>query len=163
MREQLEVQRLTPDSWRTYQEVRLAALREAPNAFGSRWEDEATMDEGAWRDRLRERAQFAAYSEDVVVGIVGGATSEDRRTAHLVSMWVDPRWRGQGVGDHLVKVVLDWAREQGCDDVRLWVADGNREAERLYHRNGFIRTDVSQPIRLGEPRLEFEMSISIRP
>jgi len=163
MREQLEVQRLTPDSWRTYQEVRLAALREAPNAFGSKWEDEATFEEDVWRDRLRERAQFAAYSEDVVVGIVGGAESEDRRTAHLVSMWVDPRWRGQGVGDHLVKVVLDWARELGCEEVRLWVADGNREAERLYHRNGFVRTDAVQPIRPGEPRLEFEMVISIRP
>jgi len=163
MREQLEVQRLSPDSWRTYQEVRLAALREAPNAFGSKWEDEAALDEDAWRERLRERAQFAAYSEDVVVGIVGGADSEDGRTVHLVSMWVDPRWRGQGVGDHLVKVVLDWARERGCDEVRLWVADGNREAERLYHRNGFSRTDIVQPIRPGEPRLEFEMKISIRP
>lgn len=161
MREQLEVQRLTPDLWRTYQEVRLAALREAPYAFGSKWEDEAELDESAWRGRLDERAQFAAISEEVVVGIVGGVVSDDARTAHLVSMWVDPRWRGQGVGDHLVKVVVDWARTSGCEEVRLWVADGNREAERLYTRNGFGRTDAVQPIRPGESRLEFEMELRL--
>jgi GNAT superfamily N-acetyltransferase len=161
MGEQFEVQRLTPDSWRTYQEVRLAALREAPHAFGSKWEEEAELDETGWRERLSERAQFVAMSDDLVVGIVGGASSDDRRTAYLVSMWVDPRWRGEGVGDHLVKAVLDWARTSGCDEVRLWVADGNREAERLYTRNGFARTDAVQPIRVGEPRLEFEMSLKI--
>jgi GNAT superfamily N-acetyltransferase len=160
MRE-LEVRRLTPDSWRTYQEVRLAALREAPHAFGSTWEKEAELDEAAWRGRLSERAQFVAISEDLVIGTVGGASSEDGRAAHLVSMWVDPRWRGQGVGDHLVKVVLDWARASGCKEVRLWVADGNREAERLYTRNGFGRTDAVQPIRVGEPRLEFEMVLDL--
>lgn len=161
MREQLEVQRLTPDSWRTYQEVRLAALREAPHAFGSTWEREAELDEKAWRDRLSERAQFVAISEEVVVGTVGGSSSDDSRTAWLVSMWVDPRWRGQGVGDHLVKVILGWARTSGFQEVRLWVADGNREAERLYNRNGFGRTDAVQPIRVGEPRLEFEMALRL--
>jgi GNAT superfamily N-acetyltransferase len=162
MRE-LEVRRLTPDSWRTYQEVRLAALREAPYAFGSTWEQEVGLDEEGWRERLSERAQFVAISDEVVVGTAGGASSDDGRTAHLVAMWVDPRWRGQGVGDHLVKVVLDWARTSGSEEVRLWVADGNREAERLYTRNGFARTAAVQPIRPGEPRLEFEMTISLRP
>lgn len=161
MREQLEVQRLTPDSWRTYQEVRLAALREAPHAFGSTWEREVELDEEAWRGRLAERAQFVAISEELVVGTVGGSSADDGRTAWLVSLWVDPRWRGQGVGDHLVKVILDWARASALKEVRLWVADGNREAERLYTRNGFVRTDAVQPIRVGEPRLEFEMSLRL--
>lgn len=159
MRE-LDVQVLTPDSWRTYQEVRLAALREAPYAFGSTWELESELNEEGWREGLSKRTQFVAISEEVVVGTAGGI-SDDGRTAHLVSMWVDPRWRGQGVGDRLVKVVLDWARNAGFEEVRLWVADGNREAERLYTRNGFGRTDAVQPIRVGEPRLEFEMALSL--
>lgn len=158
---ELAVQRLTPDSWRTYKEVRLAALREAPNAFGSTWAQEAELDESGWRDRISERAQFVAVSDDLVVGTVGGSNSDDGRIAYLFSMWVDPRWRGQGVGDHLVKAVLDWARASGLEEVRLWVADGNREAERLYTRNGFGRTDAVQPIRAGEPRLEFEMALKI--
>ncbi len=155
---EVDVRRLTPDDWRIYEEVRLEALREAPYAFGSTWESESGLTEQGWRERLAERVQFVAISEDEVVGTAGGATHEDGRTAELVSMWVDPRRRGQGVGDRLVKAVLEWAAESArIDEVRLWVADGNREAERLYARNGFGRTDGVQPIRRGEPRLEFEM------
>lgn len=156
--DELEVRLLTPDSWRIFQEVRLAALREAPYAFGSTWEREADLSEDEWRERLSKRAQFVAISEEVVVGTIGAVVTDDGRTVDLISLWVDPHWRGQGVGDHLVKAVLKWAGNTGCDEVRLWVADGNREADRLYSRNGFRRTDGVQPIRPGEPRLEFEMA-----
>jgi GNAT superfamily N-acetyltransferase len=156
--DELEVRLLDPDSWRVFQAVRLAALREAPYAFGSTLEREANLREEDWRERLSKRAQFVAVSEQVVVGTVGGFVKDDRRTADLISMWVDPHWRGQGVGDHLVKAVLKWAGDRGCHEVRLWVADGNREAERLYSRNEFRRTEGVQPIRPGEPRLEFEMA-----
>lgn len=156
--DELEVRLLDPDSWRIFQEVRLAALREAPYAFGSTWEREANLSEQEWRERLSKRAQFVAVSEEVVVGTAGGIARDDGRTVDLMSMWVDPHWRGQGVGDHLVKAVLKWAGETGCEEVRLWVADGNREAERLYSRNEFRRTDGVKPIRPGEPRLEFEMA-----
>ena len=155
---ELEVRLLTPDLWRTFQEVRLAALREAPYAFGSTWEREVEFDEKAWRDRLARRPQFVAISEDVAVGTVGAGREDDGQSAELISMWVDPRWRGQGVGDHLVKAVLEWARAAGCREVRLWVSDGNRVAERLYSRNGFARSGGVQPIRQGETRLEFEMA-----
>jgi GNAT superfamily N-acetyltransferase len=158
MRE-LGVRRLTPDDWRTFQEVRLAALREAPYAFGSTWERESVLTEPEWRERLVKRAQFVAISEDQVVGTVGGIAREDGRTAALVSMWVDPHWRGHGVGDHLVKAILEWAAASaGLEEIGLWVAEGNPEAERLYARNGFVRTDEVQPIRPGEPRREFEMA-----
>jgi ribosomal protein S18 acetylase RimI-like enzyme len=156
--DELEVRLLTPDSWRIFQEVRLAALREAPHAFGSTWEREADLSEGEWRDRLSKRAQFVAISEEVVVGTIGAVVTDDGRTVDLISLWVDPHWRGRGVGDHLVKAVLKRADSMGCDEVRLWVADGNREAERLYSRNRFRRTEGVQPIRPGEPRLEFEMA-----
>lgn len=156
--DELEVRLLTPDSWRIFQEVRLAALREAPYAFGSTWEREANLSEKDWRERLSTRAQFVAVSEEVVVGTVGGVVTDDSRTADLISMWVDPHWRGQGVGDHLVKAVLKWAGGTGCEGVRLWVADGNRQAERLYSRNEFRRTEGVKPIRPDEPRLEFEMA-----
>jgi hypothetical protein len=43
---------LTPDDWRTWRSIRLAALADAPDAFGSRLEDWTDADEGRWRDRL---------------------------------------------------------------------------------------------------------------
>lgn len=72
-------------------------------------------------------------------------------------MWVDPRWRRQGVGEQLVNAVLEWARRAAYDEVRLWVAEGNQDAERLYARCGFTRTNAVQPVRPGESPLEYEM------
>ena len=45
---------LTPDDWPTWRELRLAALAEAPGAFGSRladWQGDGDREQ-RWRDRL---------------------------------------------------------------------------------------------------------------
>jgi RimJ/RimL family protein N-acetyltransferase len=140
-----------------FREVRLAALRDAPYAFASTLEHERTVDEEHWRERLANRAQFAAVLDGEIVGTAAGIDS-DKKIAALISMWVAPRARGKGAGQLLVDAVLDWARKAGYGSVSLWVADGNKAAERLYLRCGFTRTGVVQPIHPGEARAEYEMS-----
>jgi GNAT superfamily N-acetyltransferase len=140
-----------------FREVRLAALGDAPHAFASTHERERIVDEEHWRERLANRAQFAAVLDGEIVGTAAGIDS-DQTTAALISMWVAPRARGKGAGQLLVETVLDWARKAGYGSVSLWVADGNQAAERLYLRCGFTRTGVVQPIHPGEARAEYEMS-----
>jgi GNAT superfamily N-acetyltransferase len=72
----------------------------------------------------------------------------------MTSMWVDPRFRRQGIGDLLVKTVIEWAKAGGYRELYLWVTAVNHNAERLYQLNDFVRTGASQDIRGG---LEFEM------
>ena len=64
----------------------------------------------------------------------------------MTAMWVDPRFRKRGVGDLLVKTLLDWARSNGYAQMLLWVTDGN----------GFVRTGAAQDVRPGH--LEYEMA-----
>ena len=99
-----------------------------------------------------------AEADGEVVGTAAGIASDDG-TAALISMWVAPGSRGRGVGEMLVHAVLDWARDAAYRAVRLWVADGNGAAERLYLRCGFVRTGATQPIFPGEPPKEFEMEL----
>jgi GNAT superfamily N-acetyltransferase len=139
-----------------FREVRLAALQDAPYAFGSTYERERTTDEKSWRERLANRAQLAAELDAEIVGTAAGIAS-DKTSAALISMWVAPRARGRGVGARLVNAVLDWAKDQGYSTVLLWVTDGNAVAERLYERCGFARTGAVQPVHPSEPLLEFEM------
>jgi GNAT superfamily N-acetyltransferase len=151
---------LGPGDWTILRDVRLAALRDAPYAFGSTLGQEAQMTPSRWRRRLADRTQFVAWLGDDVVGTAGGLVDSESEatTAELVSMWVRPRARGQGVGDGLVTAVLAWATQRGCDRVRLWVSEGNLEAERLYGRHGFQPTGSVQPVGADQPeRLEFEM------
>lgn len=70
---------------------------------------------------------------------------EEPGVAELISMWVDPSWRGRGAGDGLARL-------------QLWVAAGNDAAERLYARHQFVRTGRVQAMHPDEPaRQEFEM------
>lgn len=136
-------------------------MRADPQAFSSKLEFEQDLDDENWRARLSDRAHFAAWSGDRVVGTVGAVPSDDAEAAELISMWVRPESRGSGVGGRLVQAVVDWARIAGFGEVRLWVVEGNSGAERLYERNGFTRTGNVAPVREGEPRLEFEMARTI--
>ena len=153
-----EVALLTPDDWRTFKDLRLTALAEAPYAFGSTLERELALEEGDWRQRLARRAQFVVSAGGSSVGTAAGARSQDGTSADLISMWVDPAWRGRGVGDLLVRDVLAWAERKRIGEVRLWVTDGNRRAERLYRRHGFVPSGERQLVLPEDPtRWEFGM------
>jgi GNAT superfamily N-acetyltransferase len=157
-RSQPEIVRLTVDDWPAYRELRLQALADAPWAFGSTLAREKAFSEEDFRVRLSQRAQWAAKVDGSFVGTVGGMLIDEGDGPHLISMWVHPDGRGQGIGGLLVRAVLDWARDSGHERVRLWVTEGNKPAERLYAKNGFVRTGESQLARADDPsRLEVAM------
>lgn len=147
--------RLTPDDWHTYREIRLAALKEAPYAFSSKYEVEVEGTEGHWRQRLYDRIRFVAEIDGAVLGTVSCGDAAYSGAAVITAMWVDPAFRRRGIGDLLVKTALDWAKVNGYTQMFLWVTAVNAQAERLYQRNGFVRTGASEELRPGE--VEFEM------
>lgn len=154
----LVIRRLAPADWAAFRDIRLAALRDAPEAFGSTAADAEKLDEQEWRRRLERRAVFVAEVATRRVGLAAGIGGDQPKEAELISLWVAPAWRGHGAGDRLVETVLAWAAREGFTDVGLWVATGNTRAERLYARHGFVPTGRVQP--MGGERsdlLEFEM------
>jgi GNAT superfamily N-acetyltransferase len=132
----------------------LAALKDAPYAFGSTWESEKDRSEKEWRGAVTSRLRFVAVHDDQVVGLAAGGDSNSKGIAVLTSLWVEPASRGHGIGDRLIVAVVDWAKAEGFNQVLLWVTEGNSHAEALYRRNGFKRTGAV----IDEPRREFEMS-----
>lgn len=150
--------RLTPADWAAYRELRLAALADAPSAFGTTLAREEGLTEAEWRLRLGRRTTFAARTASGLVGISAGISGDHPGHAELVGMWVHPGWRGRGAGDILVDAVIEWASASGYRHLSLWVSVGNDRAEALYRRHGFARTGATQPIREEDPsRLELEM------
>lgn len=100
-----------------------------------------------------------AEADGIVAGTVSGGDGDSTAAAAMTAMWVDPRFRRQGVGEVLVKHVIEWARSSRYDEMFLWVTDVNANAERLYQRNGFVSTGAVQEVRPGE--FEHEMSRKI--
>lgn len=140
------VLRVAEDDWRELREVRLAALAEAPTAFGSSLRREQGFDEDRWRAWARSAAMFLAVVDGSPVGMAAGVAGKSGGERKLVAMWVDPGWRGRDTALGLMSSVIDSAGSEGADRVTLWVAQGNESARRLYERRGFRFTGGRKPL-----------------
>jgi hypothetical protein len=85
-------------------EIRLRALADAPDAFGSTYERGSTMSEAEWRcwatgwPGSAAEALFVTSEEALRLGIALGVRWEaDRDTANLYAMWVEPSARERGL------------------------------------------------------------------
>ena len=107
------------------------------------------------------RTRFVAESDGQVVGMASVGEAGHGTAGSLTSFWVHPRARGKGVGDILILASVESAREAGYDELLLWVTENNAHAERLYERHGFQRTGATQPVRPGDGRVEYEMTLSL--
>jgi ribosomal-protein-alanine N-acetyltransferase len=73
--------------------------------------------------------------DTVVVGY--GILSMGAGEAHVLNLCMDPAHRGQGLGRHLLRRLLDVARWNGAGQVFLEVRPSNPLAKTLYESVGF--------------------------
>jgi ribosomal protein S18 acetylase RimI-like enzyme len=147
----LEVQELGPDDWRTWRELRLAALAEAPAAFGSRladWQGDGDREE-RWRGRLALAGSYnlVVRLDGVPVGMASGVPGDTGGEIELISMWVSPAARGHGIGDLLIQRIAGWGVAAGAHRLVLAVVPDNAPARALYRRNGFVDTGEQGELR----------------
>jgi ribosomal protein S18 acetylase RimI-like enzyme len=143
-----------PDEWARWRDIRVRMLRDDPVAFATRWEDAAAELDETWRDWVgaatgERRILFAAETDGRWIGVVAAFVRIDPREAQLMSMWVDPVARGQGVAEALIGAVGEWASARGCETVYLFVQEANSRARRLYERAGFRPTGARTPTGRG--------------
>jgi ribosomal protein S18 acetylase RimI-like enzyme len=164
------VREITADEWELMRDVRLAALAEAPSAFGSSYAREVAFTEEQWRGRISERSvTFFAYEEPADAASAGqapvgqapvglaGVYVEDG-AANLVSMWVSPAARGLGAGRALVEAAAAWAKANDFGTLFLWVTESNTSARRLYEGCWFTPTGKRQPLPSDPALQEIAMS-----
>ena len=139
---EVRIERVTPDLWQPYREVRLRMLREAPRAYGSTYAEASTRTDAEWQAFVTNARLWLAWAGEDVVGSVGmwADPALPAGSTYLVGMWVDPEQRGSGVADALVAAVLEGARAEGHSRVVLDVADENARARAFYDRLGFLPT-----------------------
>ncbi len=159
----VEIREVGADDWEAMRDVRLAALRDAPQAFASTYEREVAFTEADWQRRIVGGGSFLAHAPELgaaSVGIAGGFETAPG-TIELVSMWVRPQARGHGIGQALVQAVIGWARARGASRVHLWVTENNGHARLLYERCGFRSTAERQPLPSDAEVIEIGMARSL--
>lgn len=159
--------RATEEDWRLARDVRLAALADSPDAFGTTLEEALDRDDDLWRAWTSpsfvpgDVAMFLAFGEGPTpVGIVVGARldegdeGERPDEVQIWSMWVAPEFRRRGLGLALLDAVETWARAvPSVTALVLHVTEGNEPATRAYERAGFVVDPDApeEPLRPGSP------------
>ncbi len=140
-----QVRRLDVAEWSVALDLRVAALTDVPEVFGSTVARERGLGPDAWRARLTDNAWFAGFVDDDAAGLACGVRTSSPRTVELTGVWVAPQQRGSGLADELVLAVLSWARAEGAQRVELEVVANNQHAIDLYARHGFESVAAAGP------------------
>jgi GNAT superfamily N-acetyltransferase len=121
--------------------IRLEALLDSPQAYGSTYQECLTWTNRQWRQVCRRWNYYVAERDARAVGIASGGLNEGYPgTLWLYGMYVSPRFRGTGVADQLVETVERWARDQGVSELYLHVTTPMLRARAFYEREGFRAT-----------------------
>jgi RimJ/RimL family protein N-acetyltransferase len=139
------IRKLQPYESAIYREVRLACLKSAPGYFGSTHEEEVLNPkltfETLIEDDSPDHVMFGAFDEERLIGITGFNRMPRQRAMHrgeLVQVYVDSNYRGQNIGEKLIRRALEYAFTlDGIEQVQLSVIADNRAAIQLYEKVGF--------------------------
>ena len=136
-----------------HRDLRLRALRDAPDSFGETFAAAAVRPISYWEELTRSVTEpggdvmFLAYEGDDVLGSAYRLLDRARTDAGRVGgMWVGPDWRRRGVGRALLQEVISWARERSLRRLGLWAPAHNPAAIVLYSRAGFRNTGDQRPL-----------------
>lgn len=173
----IEIVELSPDQWRSFQDLKLQSLEEEPIAFADKdltsrkWKD---REEKEWREilegkisggRLGESINLFAKHSDDLVGMVSAIIleSEEYKVAKIQSMYVQKDFRGFGIGRKLLEDLLKRLREKEIIKAELNVVPTQEVAISLYDSLGFEKIKLKkQEARRGDQYYDLlQMGIEI--
>jgi ribosomal protein S18 acetylase RimI-like enzyme len=165
----MRIRRLTPLDAAAFQALRLFALKDAPSAFSSSYDEEEDIAAAVVAGRLLlepDRGVFGAFQNEALVGMVGVNRERKNKLAHKASIWgmyVAPSARGVGVARALLLEAVSLARSvPEIQQINLSVVADNASAIRLYESVGFAAFGCELDALLIDGKLHDEMYMCLR-
>lgn len=150
----ISVRSIASHEWREYRDLRLRALRDSPDAFGSTYGMEVARPDDIWSSRINsaissgtERAFFASNQEEVCGLVWCKLSASEPGVADIFQKWVAPSSRGLGAGRALLNEAIAWGASVNAHRVRLGVTATDSPAMRLYRDQGFRPVGALEPLR----------------
>jgi GNAT superfamily N-acetyltransferase len=157
------------DEWRTYRDLRLRALADAPDAFSRTLDEEKSRPDAEWSSRLSSGVDscwdlpLVGELDNAPIGLAWGRIEPPNLDiATLYQMWVAPGYRNLGVGRMLLERVIKWARAADVQYLALGVTCGDSPAMRLYLRAGFKPVGKPEPLRSESEVMSQPMRLALR-
>lgn len=153
----MKIRRLNPLDAEAYLTIRLKALQNNPEAFGSSYEEEKDHPVEKYISRFQssDSITLGAFVDDQLVGVVTlfrESLTKLQHRANIIAMYVSPKQRGLGIGKSLmleaIQVANDWA---GVEQVYLTVVTTNEPAKKLYALLGFeVFGSEKKALKIGD-------------
>ncbi|MGL4173054.1 MAG: GNAT family N-acetyltransferase [Actinomycetota bacterium] len=158
---EVTVRPLGGDDWQIYQELRLRALQDDPDAFVSSYEEEKSDDEPMWRQRMSRSTRLVADQGGRLVGVVSVGRASEEEIIELFGLWVEAQQRGEGVAMKLTQAAAMQALKDGKRAIKLWVATDNGRAVAFFSSAGFRPTDERRPVAKAPGGEELAMVLPV--
>ncbi|MEJ0063610.1 MAG: GNAT family N-acetyltransferase [Alphaproteobacteria bacterium] len=146
------IKRLTVDDIEAFHELREEAIALYPESFGSPEEEEGGEARDAAYRRWLNGEILGAFEDGNLVGATGFYIPADEKVqshGQIFTVYVRAAYRKKGIGDRLLKSILDLAKSR-VDQVRLRVVHTAKDAIKTYLRNGFeIYGTESRAVSIG--------------
>ena len=147
MTSEVTIERASASDADRLREIRLASLRDEPDAFGSTLAEAEQFGPAQWKLMAANWNYFLATNDGQVVGMAGGGRYQRMTHARwLYGMYVRPEVRGSGVAARLVSEVAQWARHEGVGTLGLHVTTTLARARAFYFRLGFVDLGPAEPM-----------------
>jgi ribosomal protein S18 acetylase RimI-like enzyme len=140
------IRRFREEEWELWRELRLRALATDPLAFGSWLAREQAFDDATWKSYAHRGGEAGTSPTWIAIGPdgrwVGSAIiAEFEGAVHLFAMWLDPAFRGRGIGGAMLDAALEGAATQfPGQPVQLEANPDQTAAIQLYRSRGFRPT-----------------------
>lgn len=143
----------TNEDWQAWKTIRLEALQNAPEAFGSSYYEEANLSDEDFKSSLYKSSIFGAFIGPELVGCAGFFVQDQIKMRHrgvLYSMYVRPEHRGKGVLNRLVETVIGHAKSRVMQ-LHVTCVTTNQTALQLYEKHGFtIYGTEPRSLKIGD-------------
>ena len=136
----IPIRRTDDADWPALKATRLAALLDAPTAFGTSHASAAAFSDADWQQRAistPQRTFFLAFDGEQAIGLAAQVVANNGE-CHLIAMWVKSEYRGMAVAQGLVEAVKQCAVNNGHARLVLDVAPENTRAAAFYQKQGFV-------------------------
>jgi ribosomal protein S18 acetylase RimI-like enzyme len=161
------IRQLHPADWEAYRTIRLEALGQAPEAFGSDYAESSQRPPDTWVAGVSDPyvivlGAFADGGE--IVGMAVLARERRIKTRHKATVngvYVSPAARRTGCAKALVTELINRARATGeVEQLLLAVVSENAGARALYEHLGFqVYGREPRALKLGERYLDEDLMV----